>query len=90
MVTYNSPGQAVEKNQDAARIARAAIEHCRAGHEMLSTRYSKEIQWRRFERSCVDLAGRTCRTTFIRFKAVMEPERELVLDALDSGGCLRS
>jgi glycosyltransferase involved in cell wall biosynthesis len=49
MVTYRSPEHAVEQIEtlfgDPERLRRIAG----AGHAMVSTRYSKEVQWRRFE-----------------------------------------
>jgi hypothetical protein len=49
MVTYDSP-------EDAARQIRMLLNNpeqlsgiARAGHEMVSIRYSKEVQWKRFE-----------------------------------------
>ena len=49
MVTYNSPEQAVEKIRMLLESPEPRSSIARAGHEMLSTRYSKEIQWKRFE-----------------------------------------
>ena len=49
MVTYQSPEDAVRQIKmllDAPEL-RSSI--ARAGHEMISTRYSKEVQWKRFE-----------------------------------------
>jgi len=49
MVTYHSPEHAVSEIRallnDPARLSRIA----RAGHQMLSTHYSKEAQWKMFE-----------------------------------------
>jgi hypothetical protein len=49
MVTYRSPEQAVSQIKallaDPAHLSNIA----QAGHQMLSTRYSKETQWQRFE-----------------------------------------
>jgi spore maturation protein CgeB len=49
IVTYDSPEDAVkqvrtllENPEDRSRVARA-------GYEMVSTRYSKQAQWKRFE-----------------------------------------
>ena len=49
MVTYNSPERAASqiKMLLEAPGLRSSIAH--AGHEMISTRYSKEVQWKRFE-----------------------------------------
>jgi len=49
MVTYRSPEHAADQVKTflAAEGQRLAL--ARAGHEMVSTRYSKEIQWKRFE-----------------------------------------
>ncbi len=49
IVTYNSPEHAVRADQDLARGFRERLAIARAGHEMVSTRYSKEAQWQRFE-----------------------------------------
>jgi len=60
----------------------------RAGHEMVSTRYSKEAQWKRFEA----LVRRRFRRQMMSdsFIPISKPfigarEKELVLDALNSG-----
>jgi glycosyltransferase involved in cell wall biosynthesis len=49
MVTYNSPEHAVSQIRMLLEAPglRSSIAH--AGHEMISTRYSKEVQWKRFE-----------------------------------------
>ena len=49
MVTYRSPEHAV--NQIKALLAEPArlSAIAKAGHQMLSTQYSKEAQWNRFE-----------------------------------------
>lgn len=49
MVTYNSPEDAVEQIRTLLEASGARLAIARAGHEMVSTRYSKEVQWRRFE-----------------------------------------
>jgi len=49
MVTYSSPEQAVEKIRMLLESAEPRSTIARAGYEMLSTRYSKEVQWKRFE-----------------------------------------
>jgi hypothetical protein len=50
IMTYNSPEQAVR--QIKSLLEEASEERlgvARAGHEMVSTRYSKQAQWKRFE-----------------------------------------
>jgi hypothetical protein len=50
ITTYNSPEQAVKQIEtllEEASEKRLGV--ARAGHEMLSTRYSKQAQWKRFE-----------------------------------------
>jgi spore maturation protein CgeB len=49
IVTYNSPEQAVNQIETRLRDSRRRPRIARAGHEMVSTRYSKEVQWKRFE-----------------------------------------
>jgi len=49
MVTYGSPEHAVEKVRMLLESPEPRSSIARAGHEMLSTRYSKEVQWKRFE-----------------------------------------
>jgi Glycosyl transferases group 1 len=49
MVTYGSPEQAVAKIKMLLESPEPRSSIARAGHEMLSTRYSKEVQWKRFE-----------------------------------------
>jgi spore maturation protein CgeB len=49
MVTYNSPEHAVRQVKMLLEIPEQISNIARAGHEMLSTRYSKEAQWKRFE-----------------------------------------
>jgi glycosyltransferase involved in cell wall biosynthesis len=49
IVTYSSPEQAVAKIRALLEHPQERLDIARAGHEMISTRYSKEVQWRRFE-----------------------------------------
>jgi glycosyltransferase involved in cell wall biosynthesis len=49
LVTYNSPEQAVTLVRDLLGDSEKRLSIARAGHEMVSTRYSKEVQWKRFE-----------------------------------------
>jgi glycosyltransferase involved in cell wall biosynthesis len=49
IVTYDSPGQAVAKIRALLEHPQERLDIARAGHEMISTRYSKEMQWKRFE-----------------------------------------
>lgn len=49
MVTYNSPEQAVSQVRILLEATEKRSAIARAGHEMVSTRYSKEAQWKRFE-----------------------------------------
>ncbi len=49
MVTYKSPEDAVKQIRTLLEASGARLAIARAGHEMVSTRYSKEVQWRRFE-----------------------------------------
>lgn len=49
IVTYDSPDQAVERVKIFLEASERRLEIVRAGHEMVSTRYSKEAQWKRFE-----------------------------------------
>jgi glycosyltransferase involved in cell wall biosynthesis len=49
IVTYNSPEQAVEKIRALLEHPQERLDIARAGHEMISTRYSKQMQWKRFE-----------------------------------------
>ncbi len=49
IATYNSPEDAVRQIRTLLEVSRKRLEIARAGHEMVSTRYSKEVQWRRFE-----------------------------------------
>ena len=49
IVTYNSPEQAVNRIETLLEDSERRLRVARAGHEMVSTRYSKEAQWKRFE-----------------------------------------
>jgi glycosyltransferase involved in cell wall biosynthesis len=49
IVTYHSPQQAVAQIRNLLAAAGERQRIARAGHEMISTRYSKEVQWKRFE-----------------------------------------
>jgi len=49
MVTYSSPQQAIDKIKTFLEDSEKRLSLARAGHEMVSTRYSKEVQWKHFE-----------------------------------------
>ena len=49
IVTYNSPEHAVKQIRTLLEASERRLAIARAGHEMVSTRYSKEAQWQRFE-----------------------------------------
>jgi Glycosyl transferases group 1 len=49
IVTYASPEQAVSKVRMLLEASEERLSLARAGHEMVKTRYSKEVQWKRFE-----------------------------------------
>lgn len=49
IVTYNSPEQAVHQIETLLDDSERRLRIARAGHEMVSTSYSKEVQWKRFE-----------------------------------------
>lgn len=49
MVTYDSPEDAVRQIKTLLNNPEQLSSIARAGHEMVSTRYSKEVQWKRFE-----------------------------------------
>src|ERR1700761_5301710 len=49
LVTYNSPEQAVAQIKVMLENPEQRLALAHAGHEMISTRYSKEIQWKRFQ-----------------------------------------
>ena len=49
IATYNSPEQAVQQVKTLLGYPEKRLSWARAGHEMVSTCYSKEVQWKRFE-----------------------------------------
>jgi spore maturation protein CgeB len=49
IVTYNSSQQAVNRIKTFLEDSEKRLSLARAGHEMVSTRYSKEVQWKHFE-----------------------------------------
>jgi glycosyltransferase involved in cell wall biosynthesis len=49
LATYSSPEQAVKQVKTLLEDSGKRLSIARAGHEMVSTRYSKEAQWKRFE-----------------------------------------
>jgi glycosyltransferase involved in cell wall biosynthesis len=49
MATYSSPEQAVQQVKALLEEPEKRLSRARAGHEMVSACYSKEIQWKRFE-----------------------------------------
>jgi hypothetical protein len=49
IATYNSPEQAVMQVKALLEASEKRLSLARAGYEMVSTRYSKEAQWKRFE-----------------------------------------
>lgn len=49
IVTYNSPAQAIEQVTSLLQDPGKRLSIARAGHKMVSTCYSKEAQWKRFE-----------------------------------------
>jgi len=49
IVTYNSPEQAVSRVRTQLEDPERRLAVARAGHEMVSSVYSKEAQWKRFE-----------------------------------------
>lgn len=49
MVVYSSAEDAVSKIRNLLEASERRIRITRAGHEMVSSRYSKEVQWKRFE-----------------------------------------
>ena len=49
LVTYGSAKQAVARIKAMLENPERRLALARAGHEMISTRYSKEVQWKRFE-----------------------------------------
>jgi spore maturation protein CgeB len=48
-VTYSSPEDAVRQIRRLLDDSTQRAQIARAGHDMLTTRYSKEVQWKRFE-----------------------------------------
>jgi hypothetical protein len=49
IMTYHSPEHAVQQVKTLLDGSQKRLAVARAGHEMVSTRYSKEAQWKRFE-----------------------------------------
>jgi glycosyltransferase involved in cell wall biosynthesis len=49
LVTYDTPEQAVAQINAMLENPERRLVLARAGHEMVSARYSKKVQWRRFE-----------------------------------------
>ena len=49
LLTYDTPEQAVAQIKTMLDNPERRLALAHAGHEMVSTRYSKEIQWKRFE-----------------------------------------
>jgi glycosyltransferase involved in cell wall biosynthesis len=49
IMTYRSPEHAVRQVRTMIEATNERMSIARAGHEMVSTRYSKETQWKRFE-----------------------------------------
>jgi hypothetical protein len=49
IMTYRSPDHAVQLVKGLLDDSRKRLAVARTGHEMISTRYSKEVQWERFE-----------------------------------------
>jgi hypothetical protein len=49
IMTYHSPEHAVQQVRTLLDASERRSAIARAGHEMISSRYSKEIQWQRFE-----------------------------------------
>jgi len=49
IMTYHSPEHAVRQVRALLEGSQKRLAVARAGHEMVSTRYSKEAQWKRFE-----------------------------------------
>jgi hypothetical protein len=49
IMTYNSPEHAVQQVKALLRSPERRLSIARAGHEMISNSYSKEVQWKRFE-----------------------------------------
>jgi spore maturation protein CgeB len=49
IATYSSPEQAVEQVKRLLEDSEKRLSLARAGHQMISVRYSKQVQWKRFE-----------------------------------------
>jgi Glycosyl transferases group 1 len=49
MITYDPPEAAAGQIRILLKYREQLTSIARAGHKMMSTRYSKEVQWRRFE-----------------------------------------
>ena len=49
LVTYSSPDDAARQIRRLLDDPMRRAQIARAGHDMLTTRYSKEVQWKRFE-----------------------------------------
>jgi spore maturation protein CgeB len=49
IATYGSPDEAVAQIRTFLAASGERTRIAQAGHEMISTRYSKEVQWKRFE-----------------------------------------
>ena len=49
IVVYNSAEDAVGQIKNLLEDSKRRVSIARAGHEMVMTRYSKEVQWKRFE-----------------------------------------
>lgn len=49
IVTYNSPEHAVKQARALLEASETRLAIARAGYGMVSNRYSKEVQWKRFE-----------------------------------------
>jgi len=49
IATYNSPQQAINQIKTFLEDSEKRLSLACAGHEMVSTRYSKEVQWKHFE-----------------------------------------
>ena len=92
MVTYGSPDDAVEQIRTLLGTPQPRLTIARAGHEMVSTRYSKEAQWKRFEALVASISRRSMSDNFIPISRpfIGELEEKFVLDALIPGGCRRS
>jgi hypothetical protein len=49
LAIYKSAGHAVELVEAFLNNPAQRLDLARKGHDMVSTRYSKEVQWKRFE-----------------------------------------